>query len=277
MLSAEDNVGSAARFVQELQANRQRAARRIAWFNAVAALFATLWLVFALVGVWRANSQAAAAELSRIDADLKLAQANDALEQGRLRLQEQAALTAQGNAQLETLKLKIKDAEATLTSLGKEVQNALTLNNATQSAAGESIKAIVEEGATAKGYQLWKAGFAKYNVNQLNAAEALYRQAVAEAPAYAPPYNSLGRLRYEKGDIDEAETWFKKALDLRPDYAPALHNLSVVAWKRGNFAEACRWNHAALASRSDYDLARDLERTMQAAGHACPPSQVGQR
>jgi tetratricopeptide (TPR) repeat protein len=218
----------------------------------LAVLISALLLAGAKLEHTRRELQAASEQRAVIEKEVKgLMLKRAALVQDKARLEtDKAELERQINAARQELAAQ----DSALTDIAELASH----GNA------QTLPAIREKAASELGsaYQLWQQGYSAFQAKNLAEAERLYRAAVAANPSYAPPYNSLGRLKHEAGELDAAEKWYRAAIERRKDYAPALHNLSLLEYKRGNFAESKRWNDAALAARPGYDLALKVQRSL---------------
>jgi tetratricopeptide (TPR) repeat protein len=74
--------------------------------------------------------------------------------------------------------------------------------------------------------------------NDLDAAIAEYRKAIAIDPKRALPRYNVAILLHYKQDLDGAIAEYRKALELDPMYAEARCNLAFVLEDKGQFAEA---------------------------------------
>jgi len=72
------------------------------------------------------------------------------------------------------------------------------------------------------------------------------REAIVQAPQFAPSYNTLGAIYSRHGDTDRAEVAYQHVLSLAPDNVVAMSNLIPVLEAQGRHADAQR-----LAARRD--------------------------
>lgn len=86
----------------------------------------------------------------------------------------------------------------------------------------------------------------------LDAAAALFEQAVAQNPGDIAAYNNLGVVRKLQGRLDEAIASFGRALAIDPDYVDGIVNLGAALRDRGRHddAIACLRHAAALAPQA---------------------------
>lgn len=74
--------------------------------------------------------------------------------------------------------------------------------------------------------------------NQLEAAQEVYRNAIAIDPNFAVGYYNLGMLLKQMGRFTDAIALYQQAIKLNPNYADAYQNLGVVFLKVGNVGES---------------------------------------
>lgn len=261
LLSAEENFQNAARFVEDLHSQRKRAAKRFLLLYALLVLAGAGWLVFALTQVTQANKAVSDAkdELATVEGKLK-GQSTRAIELDAALLKKTKALEDK-NKDLKDLNKLFNEKKARL----GQIEEALEQYNEPSSGATplETLRKLDNivflEGSQAA-YDLWKQGYARFNAGDKDGAMRLYERSIEEAPAYAPPYNSIGRIYYGNKDYAQAEAWCNRALAKRPNYAPAQHNLALISNARGKPELACKWSKSALASRPGYKLAKEFFR-----------------
>jgi predicted TPR repeat methyltransferase len=82
---------------------------------------------------------------------------------------------------------------------------------------------------------------AMQRAGQLDAAEALLREALLREPGLADAVHLLGLLRYQRGDLAEAQQLVGRAVELDPVSADAWRNLGNLCGESGALdrAEAC--------------------------------------
>ena len=83
------------------------------------------------------------------------------------------------------------------------------------------------------------------------AAEAAYRQALADDPGNAPLIHRIGVLAFQRGAVDEALAFLGRTVALRPDEATFQSDLGLVQAAAGLLAEAASSYDRALALRPD--------------------------
>jgi Flp pilus assembly protein TadD len=88
---------------------------------------------------------------------------------------------------------------------------------------------------------LTRQGMAAHQGGNLDAAEALYRQALAAAPDLAPALHYLGVVLYQRNRLDEALPLLDRAVALVPQ-EPEFHN------NRGLALAAAQRDHEAMAA-----------------------------
>jgi predicted O-linked N-acetylglucosamine transferase (SPINDLY family) len=94
-------------------------------------------------------------------------------------------------------------------------------------------------------------GLALHQRGQLREAEALYRQALADAPEDFGALNMLGVLKAQTGAAAEGLLWLERALALQPGHAGALVNYANVLSLLGRGKDAVAAYDRALATRPD--------------------------
>ncbi len=93
---------------------------------------------------------------------------------------------------------------------------------------------------------------ALHQAGKLAEAEALYRRALAAAPAQPDALHFLGVLLHQKGDGDAAIPYLERSIRIRPDSAEFHSNLGSVLQGRRQLREAAAHYRAALDLRPDY-------------------------
>jgi tetratricopeptide (TPR) repeat protein len=81
----------------------------------------------------------------------------------------------------------------------------------------------------------------------LDAAAALYRQALERDPALVPALINLGNIHYTRGHMVEAHVLYERAIALSPEYFEAHFNLANVLHDLGRFEDALLSYRDALA------------------------------
>lgn len=88
--------------------------------------------------------------------------------------------------------------------------------------------------------------------NDLEGAEARYREALAVAPDFAEALNNLGLLLRDTERRAEAIPLFRQAIDIRPGFAEAHQNLAMTLEEEGRLDEAeAEYRTAARLSPRD--------------------------
>jgi len=80
-------------------------------------------------------------------------------------------------------------------------------------------------------------GRVAYKRGQLEEAERRYRRTIELAPQLAEPYANLGWLCKELARLGEAETCYRRAIERRPDFAEAHAYLALVLLQQGRWRE----------------------------------------
>jgi predicted O-linked N-acetylglucosamine transferase (SPINDLY family) len=105
--------------------------------------------------------------------------------------------------------------------------------------------------------QLLQSALASHQAGQLQQAEALYRQALAAAPANPDALHLLGVLCYQSGRLDAAVDLIGRALAANPAFPQASFNLAVALKALGRLEEAAAAYRRAIALKPDYAEAHD--------------------
>lgn len=87
---------------------------------------------------------------------------------------------------------------------------------------------------------------------QLQEAERLYRQILAQEPGHANAMHNLGLAAYQAGRNDLAVDLIRRAIVLKPDFAEAHCNLGNALRGQGQLEEAVAAYHQAVAFRPDF-------------------------
>ena len=95
-------------------------------------------------------------------------------------------------------------------------------------------------------------GNEREDAGDLDAAEALYRQAVAAAPGHARGHLNLGIALASRGDAEEAAAAYERVLAIDPRHAFGLYNYARLTLMRGDAAKALSLVEAALAARPEF-------------------------
>jgi tetratricopeptide (TPR) repeat protein len=122
---------------------------------------------------------------------------------------------------------------------------AMTQGEAKQ-AAGLFAKAAEMDG------KLWQAKLFQANMvaglGQMDQAQALLKEVLAQKPKTALAYVSLGMLVRDQGQLDEARNYFNQALKINPDMAEAHYSLGGLALYKGDLKEAEHQYRATIAA-----------------------------
>ncbi len=86
--------------------------------------------------------------------------------------------------------------------------------------------------------QLLLLGREHYQKRELDKAEYLLKQVVAETDRFADVFDMLGVISHSKGDFTQAEHYFEKAVSLNPNYTEAQLNLMVTYNDLGKYDSA---------------------------------------
>jgi len=101
---------------------------------------------------------------------------------------------------------------------------------------------------------------------QYDAAERLYREAIAIDPKLAIAYTNLGNVRYRKGEEADAVELYEKAIAIDDRQPEAHYNLGYLRMERGKFGAAIESLRTAVACDSrfadaHFNLAMALEQS----------------
>lgn len=99
-----------------------------------------------------------------------------------------------------------------------------------------------------KASELVEQGEQKLEAQDPAGAQALFEQAIAEAPDDPRAHLDLGIALEMQNDVDGAEASYRRAIDLQSDFAEALNNLAVLRRARGDLDEAVALLERAAAA-----------------------------
>src|SRR5580693_6638936 len=86
--------------------------------------------------------------------------------------------------------------------------------------------------------QLLLLGREHYQKRELDKAEPMFRQVLAEDDRLADVHDMLGVICHARGNFAQAEHHFERALSINPSYTEAALNLAVTYNDRGKYAAA---------------------------------------
>jgi len=75
-------------------------------------------------------------------------------------------------------------------------------------------------------------------LNNLDAAQNVYKQALKLKPDYFEAYNNLGAILINVGAWADAASYLQRAIELKPDYADAYSNLGIALSEMGDINQA---------------------------------------
>ena len=126
-----------------------------------------------------------------------------------------------------------------------------------------------------KASELVKQGEQKLQAQDPAGAQALFEQAIAEAPDDPRAHLDLGIALEMQGDVDGAEASYRRAIQLQGDLAEALNNLAVLRRAHGDLDEAvalleraAQANPGSAAAQSNLALALEDKGDLPAAERA---------
>ncbi len=96
-----------------------------------------------------------------------------------------------------------------------------------------------------------KGAFVRHQAGDLDGAENLYRDVLAEQPGNPAALQLLGVLLSQKGETGEAERYLHEAIRINPGYADAYSNLGNVLTTRGAANEAVAAYRRAIKLNPD--------------------------
>jgi tetratricopeptide (TPR) repeat protein len=150
----------------------------------------------------------------------------------------------QKTQELEASRRRIKDAEAKIEQLKKELANNKD-NTVLMASYQKQTDALAAEEYFTKGYNARKNGF-----NEL--AIEYYQKAIDLNPNYAMAYNNMGNAYYGQENYKEAIRCYQKAIDLNPNYATAYNNMGNAYDDLKNYKEAIRCYQKAIDLNPNY-------------------------
>jgi tetratricopeptide (TPR) repeat protein len=83
-----------------------------------------------------------------------------------------------------------------------------------------------------------RRGMAVAEAGNLDEAEACYRRALEQRPAYVAAQGNLGNLLKGRGLLDEAAVCYRRVLELKPESAEAHYNLALISEEQAKLDEA---------------------------------------
>ena len=108
-----------------------------------------------------------------------------------------------------------------------------------------------------------------FRLGELDQAEALYRDLLADEPEDAMAHHMLGLIAHQRGDLEAAQRLIARSLAAQPDSAHAQQNLGIVQQKLGDAAGAAASYRQALALKGELVMARvNLAALLQQQGQA---------
>jgi tetratricopeptide (TPR) repeat protein len=103
-----------------------------------------------------------------------------------------------------------------------------------------------------------KVAFQHHQAGNLQQAQRLYQEILAEQPTCAPAWHFLGLIHHQALQYDEAISHIRRCLNLMPDYVEAHRNLGVVLHDADKFSEAIRAFQRVLELQPDNAEVNDL-------------------
>ena len=95
-------------------------------------------------------------------------------------------------------------------------------------------------------------GNEREDAGDLDAAEALYRQAIAAAPGHARGHLNLGIVRVARGDAAGATQAYERVLAIDARHAFGLYNYARLVFMQGDHARALALVEAAIVAKPDF-------------------------
>jgi tetratricopeptide (TPR) repeat protein len=100
--------------------------------------------------------------------------------------------------------------------------------------------------------------FQLHQAGDLQQAQRLYQEILAEQPNCAPAWHFLGLIAHQARQYDEAIHHIRSSVELMPNYVEAHRNLGIVFHDAGQYADATRSFHRVLELQPNnaevYDL-----------------------
>jgi tetratricopeptide (TPR) repeat protein len=106
-------------------------------------------------------------------------------------------------------------------------------------------------GNRAEAERLFQSALTARNSFRLGDAEKLYRQAIAQDPAFFTAHFNLALVLADLGDLQEAARSYETALALRPDSTDARYNFALVLRQLNHPLDAVNELGKLLAERPD--------------------------
>lgn len=104
-------------------------------------------------------------------------------------------------------------------------------------------------GRARKAYEMYlQASQIDEDLDTMDEAERIYREALKHDPWLAIVYTNLGNIRFRRGDEDQAEALYQTALEIEATQPEAQYNLGYMMMHRGKLEEAIRYFRGALTS-----------------------------
>lgn len=100
---------------------------------------------------------------------------------------------------------------------------------------------------------------------QVGKAVECLEKSISDYPKFALAYNNLGLIKYDRNQFEEAEALYREAIRLKPDYADAHWNLALVIGLQ-YFSEPSKGSVAEMAAEYQWRFAKtnpvSISRTM---------------
>jgi tetratricopeptide (TPR) repeat protein len=100
--------------------------------------------------------------------------------------------------------------------------------------------------------------FQLHQAGNLQQAQRLYQEILAEQPNCAPAWHFLGLIAHQARKYDESIHHIRRSVELMPDYVEAHRNLGIVLHDAGQYGEATRSFHRVLELQPNNAEVNDL-------------------
>jgi tetratricopeptide (TPR) repeat protein len=151
--------------------------------------------------------------------------------------------TKQKTQELEDVRQRVKDAEAEIERLKKDLADNKN-NTELMIAYQKQVDALAAEEYFTKGYNAQENGF-----NEL--AIEYYQKAIGLNPSLAMAYNNMGVAYINFKNYNEAMRCCQKAIDLNPNYADAYYNMENAYSYLEDYREAIQYYQKAIDSDTE--------------------------
>lgn len=150
---------------------------------------------------------------------------------------------------------------------GERLTRAIGLHRTGELEAAESVYTEVLAEEPRNPDALHFLGVLRFQMGLSTEAAGLIEAAVDAHPGYPDAWANLGNVYRQLGRIDDAQQAYTRSLALNPDQPGTLNNLAILLRARGRFAEAVALHQRAIALVPESaDLYLNLANTIREAG-----------